>query len=594
MLSLLLACSPELVVVSPPPGSSISAPWVPLFVDIGESAVGEQPVVSLDGDPLPQPLGASHVRYERLGQGSEWIGTLDLSTEEPGEHRIRVRFESGTAESVFTFAPAENRIELRVSRPDGDPLWARVMVFDSEGNPVLMTGPNVEETDPRARDHSLHTVLVRQGSGVFWLEDGYYRLVVARGIRDAIQVIDLSVDGDQVIQATLAQEVETTGWSTSELHLHTAWSPDSFAPSEPRFDSLLCSDVQAAALTDHDLVAFPEAALIARYGAGLTVIPGMEVSHSLFDFEEEDWDTIGHFNLIPWEEESPKKHLESSLELVEQHAPARIRQLNHPRGIEFNVEEGPEYGVHAFFSALGTPIGNPLAETTRSTPLVGSGFWEGLDAMEILNRFSWELYRSVRLDWFALWDAGFTVTGTGNSDTHSLEQELIGFPVNLTPCPADDGVDGDCLQSAVSRGAVRVSTGPIPSLRLVQGSGPVGEGEMIRLRTSRPLTAQLRVQAASWVPVDEVRLLVDGAVVQSWELETNREGPLDWNEEVEVELEPGDHYVLLEAGFPILEGSPDDYRERLGDYAWIAPSYVPLGWTNPVRVDGDGDGEWTP
>lgn len=580
--------------VSPPPGSFISAPWVPLFVDIGESRVGEQPVVTLDGDPLPQPLGASHVRYGRLGDGSEWIGTLDLTQEEPGEHRVRLRFERGVAESVFTFDPPDNRIEVRVARPDGEALWARVMVFDSEGAPVLLTGPNVEETDPRARDHSLHTVLVREGSGVFWLEDGDYQLYVARGIRDGMQRIEVRVDGDQIVETTLAQEVETPGWSTSELHLHTAWSPDSFAPSEPRFDSLLCSDVQAAALTDHDLVAFPEAELSERYGSALTVIPGMESGHALYDYVEDDWDTIGHFNLIPWEGEGLTSHLDSSVELVAAHAPARIRQLNHPRGIEFNVETGPEYGVHAFFSALGTPIGNPLAETERSAPLIGSGFWTGLDAMEILNRFSWDLYRSVRLDWFALWNAGYTTTGTGNSDTHALEQELVGFPVNLTPCPPEDGVDADCLKDAVVRGAVRVSTGPIPSLSLEQGSGPVGEGEMIRLRGSGPLMAQLRVQAASWVPVDEVRLLVDGQVVQRWELEASREGPLDWSEEVELELEPGDHYVLLEAGFPIFEDSPEDFRERFGDYAWIAPSYVPVGWTNPVRVDGDGDGDWTP
>ena len=69
---------------------------------------------------------------------------------------------------------------------------------------------------------------------------------------------------------------------------------------------------------------------------------------------------------------------------------------------------------------------------------------------------------------------------------------------------------------------------------------------------------------------------------------------MDWREEVEIQLEPGDHYVLLEAGFPIFEDAPSDYRERLGDYAWIAPYYVPVGWTNPVRVDGDGDGAWTP
>lgn len=594
MLLLLLSCAPELVVVSPPSGSTISAPWVPLFVDVGENRVGEQPRVSLDGDPLDQPFGASHVRYERLGEGSEWIGMLDLSTLQPGDHRVRLSFEKGVAESVFTFEPAEHRVEVSVQRPDGTPLWAKVLVFDDAGEPVLLTGPNVEETDPRVRDHSLHTVLVREGSGVFWLEEGDYTLFVSRGIRDGIQRFDLRVDEDTFLDSTLALEVPTPGWSTSELHLHSAWSPDSFAPGEPRFDSLLCSDVQAAALTDHDLVApLPSDALEARYGTQLTVIAGMESSHSLYDFEENDWDTIGHFNLIPWEAQGITKHLDSADELIALHAPARIRQLNHPRGIEFNVEEGAQFGIHAFFSAMGTPIGSPLVETERSAPLMGTSFWRDLDAMEVLNRFSWDLYRAVRSDWFALWSAGYAVTGTGNADTHALEQELIGFPVNLTPCPPEGGVDADCLQSAVSRGALRVSTGPIVSLSLEQGAGPVGEGELMRLRSGRALTANLQVQAASWVPVDEVRLVVDGVVQQRWDLD-DRDGVLDWQQEVELELPEGDHFVLLEAGHPIYEDGPSDYRERLGAYGWIAPSYVPVGWSNPVRVDGDGDGEWGP
>ena len=51
--------------------------------------------------------------------------------------------------------------------------------------------------------------------------------------------------------------------------------------------------------------------------------------------------------------------------------------------------------------------------------------------------------------------------------------------------------------------------------------------------------------------------------------------------------------MLAEAGWPLQLG--DDGLQPLveGDYALVAPGYVPLGFTNPIRLDGDGGG-WTP
>ncbi len=49
-----------------------------------------------------------------------------------------------------------------------------------------------------------------------------------------------------------------------------------------------------------------------------------------------------------------------------------------------------------------------------------------------------------------------------------------------------------------------------------------------------------------------------------------------------------DAFVTAEAGWPL----EDDEPAVGGTYALVAPGYVPL-FTNPIRIDADGDGEWT-
>jgi len=57
----------------------------------------------------------------------------------------------------------------------------------------------------------------------------------------------------------------------------------------------------------------------------------------------------------------------------------------------------------------------------------------------------------------------------------------------------------------------------------------------------------------------------------SWEVELHRDG-----------------WILAEAGWTL-----DDPELPGGLYAELAPGHVPLGFTNPVRVDVDGDGRWS-
>ena len=88
----------------------------------------------------------------------------------------------------------------------------------------------------------------------------------------------------------------------------------------------------------------------------------------------------------------------------------------------------------------------------------------------------------------------------------------------------------------------------------------------------------VRVQAADWVPVPQLRLVIDGEVVESLDLSGL---PRDEDGVLRVEqswrLDPVDEpgWVLAEAGWPLgVLPSTDG-----------AVGHTPLGFTNPVFLE---------
>jgi hypothetical protein len=220
------------------------------------------------------------------------------------------------------------------------------------------------------------------------------------------------------------------------------------------------------------------------------------------------------------------------------------------------------------------------------------------DALEIMNRSSWPGYTQVRRDWFGMLGWGRRITGVGNSDSHAMTTEYVGLPTNVAECTLtgegktarDDFVY--CWIRAVREGRIRVTTGPLVSLTLTAGAASAEIGQT--LEPAAGVTAHVHVQAPDWVPVEEVRLVVDGEVVVTRALtkaDRNADGSLDLTDAWPVAITGADQWVVAEAGWPLDRGYPDD-TTILGTYALVVPGYLPMGFTNPVFIDGDGDGTW--
>jgi hypothetical protein len=87
------------------------------------------------------------------------------------------------------------------------------------------------------------------------------------------------------------------------------------------------------------------------------------------------------------------------------------------------------------------------------------------------------------------------------------------------------------------------------------------------------------------VPIDEVRILVNGQVVHTT---GDRSGSLDLAPE-------RDGFVTLEAGAPLDADAAAWIRAHPGLYTEvIAPGFVATAFTNPIFVDVDGNGRFDP
>jgi hypothetical protein len=243
------------------------------------------------------------------------------------------------------------------------------------------------------------------------------------------------------------------------------------------------------------------------------------------------------------------------------------------------------------------------------------------DVFEVGNGIGPAGYVETRADWLSLLNQtnddsvpGGPVPflpGTGVSDSHRNTVEAPGYFRTYVLGAGDDpaALDETAFDAAVVAGRMTATTGPYVELGVfddgVVGTPeepipPVGPGGTL-VPVGDSLTLHVRVQAASWVPVDEVRVVVNGEVRPELTFDaTTKPGlkkrpknpwsaggkaALRFDERVTLPLEGGDLYVLVEAGAKL-----DPLPSADPDASLVVPGYVALAFTNPVFVDLGGDG----
>lgn len=227
----------------------------------------------------------------------------------------------------------------------------------------------------------------------------------------------------------------------------------------------------------------------------------------------------------------------------------------------------------------------------------------GFDALELLraegcdpaNPTPWfNEFLAVRADWFALLKqqtpAAFTKALGLSSALYSVDNP-VGHArtyLNLSGTVTQD--DPSTVLAALKSGAAVASTGPLLD---VSANGVALGGTATAAAGAVALTVNL--YSPDWVPVDEIRIVVNGVVVQTLDPMTFTPSGTDFRlRSITVNLTLPttlDAFLVVEAGVPLTTSG--DYR--LGT-PWnkIMRGIYPIAITNPIFVDVNGGGYTAP
>jgi hypothetical protein len=105
------------------------------------------------------------------------------------------------------------------------------------------------------------------------------------------------------------------------------------------------------------------------------------------------------------------------------------------------------------------------------------------------------------------------------------------------------------------------------------------------------VTLQVKVQCPNWFDIDRVQVLVNGKAepklnfTRAANADLFRDGAVKFDREIRVDLQADAHLIVVAAG------------EKLGLGRVMGPDHekdMPIAVSNPIFVDVDGDGEFTP
>ena len=171
--------------------------------------------------------------------------------------RVTIRAGETTVAVPTLITPAT--VEYRVTDETGSLIPAKLafVALDDAGRPLEGDGRRRPYLGEGRLGNGLRALVnTASGEGAATIEPGRYRLIVSRGIEYGLhQESDfvLAPGGLARFDARLTREVDTTGWMSADMHLHSRPSFDSGMPLPLRVTTAAAEGVELAVSTDHDV-----------------------------------------------------------------------------------------------------------------------------------------------------------------------------------------------------------------------------------------------------------------------------------------------------------------------------------------------------
>jgi hypothetical protein len=415
-------------------------------------------------------------------------------------------------------------------------------------------------------------LVTASGREVKTLPVGEYDVYISRGTEYTLdhQKVRIEKGRTAYLASTLERAIDTTGFISSDFHLHLMFA--------------MRDGAMVAAAEGLDLLTATDHNILKDYAP---YIQNLNLGRFLKSAIGLEIDTgFGHFNSFPvesnlWDDAVFRKAIRTPgelLRLLRQNPGDEITQINHPRG-----RNEPNPATSYFDGRL-----------NRQTSDIEYPYFEtGFDQMEVFNA----LADSPRMgdnspdhigripltdqklkDWYSLLNRGILLTGVANTDSHLYPKDLPGYPRNYVASPADNPweIEPARIVDALKRRASTASLGPF--VELTVNGAPVGS---IITRRDRSVSLNVKVQAAPWIPVDVVEIVSNGNVIETFHVrDVDLKQRVRFDKEIIVKPARDAWYLVIASS----------------NRPWHKPfaRFSSFSFTNPIFVDVDGNGYFDP
>lgn len=534
----------------------------------------------------PDGTPAEGVRVHALSTTGDWLTRSNL-TGSDGSYLLHVpatadvqldpvRLGNGRATHVTVPAatttmdltmPPSGFLHVTTTTDLGDALPVRVSVFALDGDVAEPPSMYGEADVPDGRVAVDYTVT---GESSVRVPVGHFRVVTSHGYEYELGEAMMAIDTHgQTVSATLALEhsVDTTNVQCGDFHIHTRRSADSGDDATRKVYAALADGLEIPVRSDHEYVA--------DFQSIIESLGMQHWAHGICSIEMTSMEIWGHMGVFPLVEDPSA---------INMGAPA---WQTYPSPTDMSVPLRT-MGPHEVFDLVRMRSEHPtiiINHPRGSTNYFGYVGYDDVTGMvsrpddwdvdfglvEVFNDADWQRDRNGTVaDWLSLLDHGRRVFAVGSSDSHTISGSPVGYPRTCIDLGSDDPIDvvPNTVRDQLAAGHATISGGIYVTTTL----GSARSGDTVSVGGTSAMV-HVHVEAASWVDVDAIDVVVDGQTVNTIAILPGDADPAHpatrFDRDVSVDVRSAGSYVIVAA----YGDSPLEPVQR---------GRVPFGVTNPI------------